>query len=138
MEVRTTIGMMESRALSYMPPQPPRPVLVLAEATRERLTPERNFTTRAYARDAEGRGVKTLDQLQDATCWCLTGAILVTSRELGSSDDVAAYLLRRLDAAICRTPVRASSLVVFNDAFGHGAVLDLLDGVIGELRKETA
>ena len=138
MEIRTSIGMIESLALSYIPSQPPCRVLALAEKTRERLTPERNFTTGAYARDAKGREVETLDRLQGAACWCLTGAILVTSRELRSSYDVVAYLLRRLEAAIRRTPARASSLPVFNDAFEHEAVLDLLDGVIDELRKETS
>lgn len=84
-----------------------------------------HWTTKTYARDAEGNDVAALDD--DAVCWCSAGAVIKAADALNASSPWSA--VRMLDHVVSDlhpgwiTPE-------FNDHKSHSDVLDLFDRTI--------
>jgi hypothetical protein len=97
-----------------------REVLV---AMRELLAKPEAWTQGAYARDASGRYVSLVSQ--EASCWCIGGALLKCSRMGGNYDEV----LFKLGGIFA-----GDSISAWNDApeRTHADVLALLDRAIAE------
>lgn len=100
------------------------------KAARELISDPDRWTTKASARDAEGRHVHACDP--DAVSWCALGAIV---RSVGTRDDLhdndyASNAAIRLSNALTRDDSRVATV---NDEQGHAAILALFDKAIANV-----
>jgi hypothetical protein len=96
----------------------------LLKAARDLISDPAHHTTKAFARNGEGRRVTLLGNDPDAVCWCAVGAIQCLARNrydrreaIKALDDVA------LD-------IFGVSIVAVNDDRGHEAVMRVYDRAI--------
>lgn len=89
-------------------------------AARAKIADEKNWTTKAFARDTNGDSVPSSDQ--DAVCWCAIGAILsvLPPGAVFEFDD----LWKPLDN------LALGSMVTLNDERTHTEVMSVFDCMI--------
>jgi hypothetical protein len=86
---------------------------------RRILSSGKQWTTRAFARDAQGRSVMPRDP--SAACFCAYGAIWLASPRLFAPDRAPLHVLGQLTI---------DDLLSFNDSHTHAEVLALFDAHI--------
>jgi hypothetical protein len=98
--------------------------LEILKAARARIEKPENWTTRKYARTAEGFQTDPLSPT--AVCWCMLDAL----RYVANVTSDQALILLDAKAALRREINRPLDIHEFNDAREHPQVLALFDAAI--------
>lgn len=101
-------------------------------AARAKIADPKNWTQRAYARDAKSESVSSLDA--DAVCWCAAGAV----RWAGGDSYGGSLLSDRAWGELLQTAhfhEDSASMFAFNDTHTNAEVLALFDKTIERLSE---
>jgi hypothetical protein len=109
--------------------------------TRQRLTPPRTWAQHAWARTVTSIAVESSSP--DATCWCLTGALMLELRELDPKCGSSGLAMALACEAVAQTIGLDNcglTLEGWNDAPGRtqSDVLGVLDLTIARLTQARA
>lgn len=101
----------------------------ILRAARARIEDPKNWTTKAFAKDAKGNAV--FGDSDKAVCWCALGAVDAEIRGVIKIDP-AKYLFD-----VCGRLFDVDEVSIVNDRFGHRAVLKLFDAAIAAAEAEA-
>ena len=91
------------------------------QATRALIARPEQWTTGRYARNSDG--LEVAFNADEATCFCLEGAVMRVAGGDSSANDRYRHIVRAIEAV-------RPTYIAFNDTHTHAEVLELLDRII--------
>ncbi len=105
----------------------PKEVLI---AVRELISDPKRWTQNAYARKGQDKfSMSVHPESKEATCWCMTGAII----KVCDDSSMEAQVIDLLQESMTGPIPGVMLIAIFNDNHTHDEVMALFDKVIGNM-----